>query len=319
MRRAPRLSTGSHPLRGGAPEQPAGPEEQHQQDHDEGDRVLVARRDETGPEGFKDAQQQATRDRPHRVAHPAQDGGGKALQPQHHPRVVGREGDGSDQHSRHCPQQRGEPVGQQQHPADVDPHERGRGRVAGAGEQRLADRRPAKEPAHHQDEDRGAAHDPQILRQQRRAAELQRRLAGEVGHRVEVLAPDQLGQAAQEDRGPDGDDDQRDHRGAAGGLDRELLQCHADRHRRQRRQHQRDQERRARRDQADGRHRPDHHELPLREIHDVGGVVDDREAEPDQRVDRADGDAGDEELRELVEHGERGQGPQVPAPRGVSR
>ena len=54
----------------------------------------------------------------------------------------------------------------------------------------------------------------------------------------------------------------------------------------------------------DGDHAAEHHELALGEVHHVRGVVDDGEAEGDQRVDRADRHAGQEELHEFG-HGRR--------------
>ena len=42
----------------------------------------------------------------------------------------------------------------------------------------------------------------------------------------------------------------------------------------------------------------DHREFALREIHHVGGAEDQHEAERDQRVDRADADAGEQQLQE---------------------
>ena len=49
----------------------------------------------------------------------------------------------------------------------------------------------------------------------------------------------------------------------------------------------------------DGDHAAEHHELALGEVHHVRGVVDDGEAEGDQRVDRADRHAGQQELHEF--------------------
>ena len=49
-------------------------------------------------------------------------------------------------------------------------------------------------------------------------------------------------------------------------------------------------------------HAAEHDELALGEVHDVGSVVDQREAERDERVDRSDGQSGKEELQELAIH-----------------
>ena len=55
----------------------------------------------------------------------------------------------------------------------------------------------------------------------------------------------------------------------------------------------------------DGCHAAQHDELALGEIDDVGGVVDQREAERDQRVDGAHGQPREDELQQL---GHRGEG-----------
>ena len=61
----------------------------------------------------------------------------------------------------------------------------------------------------------------------------------------------------------------------------------------------RDRQRQAKRLQrAIGDHAAHHHERALREVHDAAGVVDDAEADADQAVDAADGDAGQRDLAE---------------------
>ena len=64
---------------------------------------------------------------------------------------------------------------------------------------------------------------------------------------------------------------------------------------------QRQQERQpVRPSQIDGEHHHqigrDHREFALREIHHVGGAEDQHETERDQRIDRADADAGEQQL-----------------------
>ena len=65
----------------------------------------------------------------------------------------------------------------------------------------------------------------------------------------------------------------------------------------------RDQRRKRQRHAGGGRehghHAAEHDEFALREIHHVRRVVDQREAERDQRIDRADRQAGNEELEEF--------------------
>ena len=56
---------------------------------------------------------------------------------------------------------------------------------------------------------------------------------------------------------------------------------------------------------AVGDHAAHHHERALREVHDAAGVVDDAEADADQAVDAADGDAGQRDLGKIrkIRHG----------------
>ena len=68
---------------------------------------------------------------------------------------------------------------------------------------------------------------------------------------------------------------------------------------------QRDQERQpVRPAEIDGEHHHqiggDHGEFALREIHHIGGAEDQHKAECDQRIDRADADAGKEQLKSKI-------------------
>ena len=58
-------------------------------------------------------------------------------------------------------------------------------------------------------------------------------------------------------------------------------------------------ERNAGGDREEGHHAADHDELALREIDHVGSVVDQREPERDQRIDRTDHQPGKQELQEF--------------------
>ena len=60
-----------------------------------------------------------------------------------------------------------------------------------------------------------------------------------------------------------------------------------------------ERQRHARHVGEDGDHAAEHHELALGEVHHVGGVVDDGEAESDERVDSADRHAGQQELHQF--------------------
>ena len=130
------------------------------------------------------------------------------------------------------------------------------------------------------------------------AQELDWRVAGEGPKAVELLVEDELRDAADEDRGANSNDDERDHGRATGGSMASLLSAtptaavpamaiSA----------------------ASGSGRP---AMCVKTVimppsitnspwakYDVRGVVDDGEAEGDQRVDRADRYAGQEELHEF--------------------
>ena len=155
-----------------------------------------------------------------------------------------------------------------------------------------------KSPEADEDGD-GAGEDPEGLGEDGGAEDLDRGVAGEGGEAVELLVEDELGDAADEDRGADGDDDERDDGGAAGGLDGELVEGDADGGGGGDGDQRGEREGQAGHVGEDGDHAAEHHELALGEVHHVGGVVDDGEAEGDQRVDRADGHAGQEELHEF--------------------
>ena len=128
-------------------------------------------------------------------------------------------------------------------------------------------------------------------------------VAGERRQRMDALVPHQLRQSAQQQRRADRDDDQRDRAGVARRLDGQLLEQQPHRARRQHRERQRRPHRQAGADQRDGAHAADHHELALREVDRAAGVVDDREAERDQRVDRARGQPAGDVLEPLAVHG----------------
>ena len=116
---------------------------------------------------------------------------------------------------------------------------------------------------------------------------------------MEALVENHLRGAAQENRGADGDDDQNDGAGSACRLDREAVERETNddgqddgKARRQRQRHPGEPE-------EHRRHPAQHHEFALGEVDDVGGVVDQREAERDQGVDRADGQAREGELQKF--------------------
>ena len=93
--------------------------------------------------------------------------------------------------------------------------------------------------------------------------------------------------------------DKHHRAGAARRLDGEAVQRKAHRDRRDNRETRRQRQRHAGEAEKHRRHPAQHHEFALGEVDDVGGVVDQGEAECDERVDGADGQAGEGELQKF--------------------
>ena len=116
---------------------------------------------------------------------------------------------------------------------------------------------------------------------------------------METPVKNDLGGAAQKYRGTNRYHDQRDWRGSARRLDRKTVQgqadggCRDDGNARGKRQWN------AGLRHENSCHSTQHHELALREIDDVGRLVYQCKPERDQRVDGADGQAREDELKQL--------------------
>ena len=183
--------------------------------------------------------------------------------------------------------------------ARVDAHEACGKLVCRGGDNRLAEQGAIDEDPQQHDNDDGAGEHHQALRQNGRAPEANGIVAEPGRQAVEALVEHHLRGAAQENRGADGDDDEHDGAGSACRLDREAVErephdnCKDDRKARRQRQ------RHAGQPEEHRRHSAQHHELALGEVDDVGGVVDQGEAERDQGIDRADGQAGEGELQKF--------------------
>ena len=167
------------------------------------------------------------------------------------------------------------------------------------GQHRLAQQRAFQEQEQPAEDEQRTAQDPEALRQDGGAQHHDGVIAREAGQLMETLVEDDLRDAAKEDAGAYRDDDEGDGGGTARGLDRQAVQREADQHR------DRDGEQGCERQGdaggggEDRHHAAQHDEFALREVHDIGGVVDQREAQRHQRIDRADGEAGDEELQQF--------------------
>jgi len=116
---------------------------------------------------------------------------------------------------------------------------------------------------------------------------------------MQLLVEGDLRQAANEDRGANRDDDQGHHGGTARGLDGELVERDPDRRRHENGKDRGQRQRNARLIGKDGDHAAEHDEFALGEVHDIGCVVDDGEAEGHQRVNRTDRHPGQQKLHEL--------------------
>ena len=227
----------------------------------------------------------------------AQDGGGKALEAQHGPHVVDPQGKGRNQNAPGGPQGRGQPEGELHHAAHRDAHQAGGLAVIGAGPHGFPQDGEAEKGLQEQHQEAPQAHDPEILGEERGGEDMERGAAGEGRQGIGLLAPDNHGQTLEKHRAAHGDDDEHD-----GGLvaDRAQGQALEEQARHGDHGHRADEGQGQGRDKmikADGAHGPQHDHLTLGEVDDGGGVVDDAEAQGDEGVDGAVGEAGDEKLQ----------------------
>src|SRR4029077_7386476 len=182
---------------------------------EERDRVLVLRGDVAGGKCLEQPEQQSADHRADGAADTAKHGGGEALERQQRSNVVARQGDGSDQDSRHRANRGGDRKGQAYGGARIDADEARGGLIRRGGNHRFADQAALDEaPQQHEDYD-GAGEHHQALRQDRRAGDADRIAADKRRQAVEALVEYHLRGAAKKDRGADGDDDEHDGATAA--------------------------------------------------------------------------------------------------------
>jgi hypothetical protein len=162
---------------------------------------------------------------------------------------------------------------------------------------------PFKEERHEQHDHRSTADDPECLRHDGRAEDIDRGIAGETRQLVKLLVEDDLGNAPNHQSAANGDDDQDHGRGTLDWFDGQTVKqqssndscAHGERGSQRQRQ--------ACRNAEDGRHAADHDEFALREVHDIGRVVDNGEAQRDERIDGPYRQARHHELEKLRGHG----------------
>ena len=116
---------------------------------------------------------------------------------------------------------------------------------------------------------------------------------------MKLLVEHDLRHAFNEDRGAYGDHEKGNRRRVAGRLDGEPVQQQPDHHRRDDGDESREGQRDAGGDEEHGAHPADHDEVALGEVDDVGGVVDEGEAQRHEGVDGPDRQAGKHQLQEF--------------------
>ncbi len=284
-------------------EQPVGPEDQEDDEHDEGERIPVRAGDISGAVGFDQPDDEPADDRAAHAAETADHGRGERLECDRR-----AHGGGDVEHRGH--QYAGQPAGaraDREHergdPRRADTHEPGGIRILG-GSLHLQPglglfQKPVEQ--HHQ---QGSDHDDrQILGIERDAADIHGLHAEHAGHLVGHGAVDDQVELFDEDRGAHGGDQDR-HETARPVLDRLVehqLENHAGDGGDDHADHERQPPRHAPAQHA-GRHEigADHREVALGEVDHVHRGIDQHEAERDQRIDTADRQTGHGQLYELL-------------------
>ena len=184
---------------------------------------------------------------------------------------------------------------------DGDAEQRGHLLVLRGRLQLLAEHGALEEPVIEDHQHDGHRDDQQILAVEIDRPELDaRRLEPALQH-LRLRAVNRQHRIGEQDRGADGGDDHRQK----GAVAQRVIDPEIEDRAQQRHAGQRDQERQpVRPAEIDGEHHHqiggDHGEFALREIHHIGGAEDQHEAERDQRIDGADADAGEEQLKSKI-------------------
>ncbi len=178
----------------------------------------------------------------------------------------------------------------------IDPHELGRRRVLRGGAQPPAEVRVEEQPVLCDQQHHGRGNDEEMLGRQHHPGDADQLSVKEGRHLERIGSPDQQRQIARKDGESDRRDDECEERAIAQRIEQETLEDIPD-HAHPRHGHRRgDGVRQACRQCRVETERGQHHELALREVEAVGGVVDQDETEPDQRVDASHRQTGRYEL-----------------------
>ena len=217
-----------------------------------------------------------------------------------HPGLDERDGRQED------PGHRGDSGGDRPHqgedPLDRDADVVGRELVLRRGLHADAEPRVAEEEEQHDAEDEGAQQDREVLVAHNDSADTQRLAGVRSGKAPRVIAPHQSRHGAEDEAQPDRQHHDGELRFAQNPAQHEGVEQIAEDRQRQDRQEQPQHPGHA--DVADQGHRHEgaqHHQIALGEVHHLGRLVDEDEAESDQAVDAADGQTIDENLQELTQ------------------
>ena len=183
----------------------------------------------------------------------------------------------------------------------IDTDQTGGTAIDGTGAQRLAGDGVLEEEFGDGDEQDGYGKDPQMLRQQRRPGDGKGGITGERRQGMGILPPQEHGNTAQQNTAADGDNHQTQRGRLAQRPDRQAFEEDTDKGGADNgQQHGDNQGELPPIEKIDPEHPPDHDQLPLGEIDDPGGVVDDGETDADQGIDGPGGEAGKEVLGQLL-------------------
>ena len=197
---------------------------------------------------------------------------------------------------------------------DGDAEQRGHLLVLRGRLQLLAEQRVLEEPVIEDHERDGDRDDQEILAVEIDRPELDALCLEPALQHLRLRAVDREHGIGEQDRGADGRDDDRQE----GAVAQRIIDAEIEDDSQQRHAGEREQERQpVRPAEIDRKHHHqiggDHGELALGEIHHIGGAEDQHEAERDQRIDGADADAGEQQLKDEIHRALRSRGVLVPS------
>ncbi len=290
--RALRSPHALHPLHDGPAEQAGRLEREHAHDQHQCHAELEVGADHVGAEHvLGDADDEATHHRARRIVDAAEQRSGEAVEQDagHH---VGVEVDDvRHHHAGDSADHGGEPPAQRQHAADANSDQPARYRVVGGRAHGEPERRETKEDVERAELDERDQHGADLVRRQILVGGNERR--GErARERLKAVRPDEASEAVEDHQQANEDDDDRELRPVRDRAHDQPLD--GDPH------HEGDEHRRAEgspirhpaRDQRPGDVGREHRHLALREIHEMGGLIDHHQRQRDTGIDAARGEPG---------------------------